>query len=303
MSQLKTLIVSLGDKAKWVAAKSKLPKTSPLEDLGIDDGCERIAAMGKAVRWDRIYPSSHLKASPEQLADDKLQKQFRGDVNAEYDKLNLIQKALDAQAKRAKDLTARYGNKAPGYLPVLQYAKVVLAETPKLAGLIAATEKEELKALDATFAKALDAKTRDAKEDMKADDKRIRDAASARLTAAGAVVQLEKTAATLRQITDKAAAAAAAGKSDAKAMIAQGRKLVEVGVGEMKKAAVSRSELETAIKALTAQAFHPATAANGKEETTRCQKVAAELKAKQEAAEKTLGEARRELEMLAKKVK
>jgi colicin import membrane protein len=298
MSSVKELVLSFGNRGKWDAAVAKVPKTSPVQDPGIGAGCDKILALGKAVRWERVMPADAIKgkAKPEQLADEQFWKGARAEVEGEYKKLDAIAKEIDAQAKRAKAVFDLYGKKPTAYLPVLQYVKVVMAEGPKVGAAVAAAKKQDLAGLDKLFAAAADAKGSAAQADMKADEQRIREAGAARLAAAGAVVALEKEVKAAVALAEKAKAAAAGKKPEAAALVAQGKKAVEGAVPAMKKASVERSELETALKALAAEPFAAAMQAAGKQELATGQKVAAELKAKQEAAEKVLGAVRRELE-------
>jgi hypothetical protein len=289
------------DKTKWEAARAKVPASSPLSDPGIAGGCDKIGAMWKAIRWDHIGGVEALaaKAKPEQLQNEQFWRGVRAAVEAEYKKVGMLGTELGAQAKRGKQLLEHYGNKPTAYMPVLKYAQQLIADDQKFAGAAEASLKADLAAIDRHFAAAADAKAKQAQQDMKADEGRIRDAATARLAAAGAVAALDKTAHAVTDTLANAAKAAAA-KKPAAVFVQLGKKQIEGAVGEMKKASVARSELETAIKLLAGEPFAPAMAAAGKEELTRSQKVAADMKARQEAAEKALGEARKRLEALAK---
>jgi hypothetical protein len=304
MANLKDL-AWFADKSRWDAVVAKVPKTSPFSDPGVGAGCEKIAAMWKATRWDHINVADTLKTKlkPEQLADEKFCKALRAEIQSEYKKIDAIAGELGAQATRAKALLANYGKFPNAYLGVIKYAQQLIADAAKFPAFADASEKADLAAIDKLAAAAIDAKASHAQADMHHDDARIRDAATARLAAAGAVVALDKTAHAITDTLAKATAAFNAKKPDLKNLVAQGKKQIESAVPDMKKASVARSELETANKALLAPPFAPATAAAGKDELAKCQKVATDLKTRQDAAEKTLTDAKKRLDTLAKSEK
>jgi hypothetical protein len=304
MANLKDL-AWFADKSRWDAVVAKVPKTSPFTDPGIGAGCEKIAAMWKAVRWDHVNAADTLKAKlkPEQLADEKFCKTLRAEIQNEYKKIDAIAAELNAQAARAKTLLASYGNFPNAYLAVLKYAQQVIADAGKFPAFAEASENADLAAIDKLTAAAIDAKASHAQAGMHHDEARIRDAATARLATAAAVVALDKTAHAVADTLAKATAAFNARKPELKTLIAQGKKQIESAVPDMKKASLARSELETAIKALLAPPFSPATAAAGKDELAKSQKVATDMKTRQDAAEKSLTDAKKRLDTLAKSVK
>ncbi len=289
------------DKARWDAARAKVPKTSPLVDPGIAGGCDKIGGMWKAIRWERINGIEAMKAraKPEQLADEAFWKAVRAQVEAEYKKVSALGAELSAQAKRGKTLLAQYGKAPTAYMPVLKYAQQLIADEPKFDGAVDAGLAADVAAIDRLFAAAVDAKAKEAQADMKGDEARIRDASTARLSSVGAVTALEKRAHAVAETLANATQAAAAKKPFA-VFVTLGKKQMEEAVGEMKAASVARSELETSIKALQGTPFAAAMAAAGKDELAKSQKVATDMKVRQEAAEKALSDAHKKFGALAK---
>jgi hypothetical protein len=295
----------LADKSKWEAATAKINRISPFTDPGIAGGCDKIGTAWKMVKWDRLNAAATLKANtkPEQLANPQFARQVRAQVQAEYKKVEVIAHEIAAQAGHARKLLDAYGSAPMAYMPVLSYAKQVIAEAAKFGPLAGATEKTDLAALDKVLAEAADAHAKDMQQDMQEDEKRIRDAATARLAATGAVMALDKHAHLVADTLAKATAAAANKKTELAALMQQGKKQLDAAVSEMKRASVARSELEAAIKGLMAPPLAPAMMAAGKDELAKAQKVAGDMKARQEAAEKLLGDAQKRFAALAKGVR